>query len=89
MIIYALLQVVDNLLTFYEWLVFIYCILSWFPFKEGGFMSDVQHVISSIVEPYLNLFRRIIPPFMGIDFSPTVAIIVLFTVERIVFGLLL
>ena len=89
MIIYIVAEIIDKLLTFYEWLIIFYCIFSWFPFKEGGFMSDVKHVVASIVEPYLNLFRRIIPPFMGIDFSPTIAIIVLFVVEWIVFGLLL
>jgi YggT family protein len=33
--------------------------------------------LSPITDPYLNLFRSIIPPMGGIDFSPILAILVL------------
>ena len=89
LIIYVLVEIIDKLVQFYEILVCLYCILSWFPLREGGVMYDIQSVIASLVEPYLNLFRRIIPPIAGIDFSPTIAIIVLIAAERIVFSLLL
>ena len=36
-----------------------------------------------VVEPYLALFRRFIPPMSGIDFSPIVAIVVLRLVQRV------
>ena len=86
---YVLAQVIDKLVTFYEWLVIIYCLLSWFPIREGGILSDIASVIASLVEPYLSLFRRIIPPLGGIDFSPTIAIIALFAIENILFRILL
>jgi len=49
-----------------------------------GFLRDV-------VEPYLRLFRRILPSFGGFDFSPILAIITLsilnnIVVERIIHG---
>ncbi len=42
-----------------------------------GFVRD-------ICEPYLRIFRRILPSFGGIDFSPLIAIIVLGLVNEIV-----
>lgn len=66
-----LLQIVQ----FYIYLIIGYVILSWFP--VSGIVGDVQRVLASIVEPYLGLFRRIIPPIGMIDISPIVAIFVL------------
>jgi YggT family protein len=42
-----------------------------------GFLRDVA-------EPYLRLFRRLLPPIGMIDFTPMIAIIVLGVVWRIV-----
>jgi YggT family protein len=44
-----------------------------------GFLRD-------ICEPFLRLFRRIIPAFGGIDFSPLLAIFTLQIVNSIVVG---
>ena len=41
-----------------------------------GFLRDVT-------EPYLRLFRRILPSFGGLDFSPIVAILVLQLAARL------
>jgi YggT family protein len=40
------------------------------------------------VDPYLNIFRRIIPSFGMFDFSPILAIIVLLIVQSVVVGLI-
>ena len=45
-------------------------------------LYDVYRVLGSLVEPYLGLFRRFIPPMGGMDFSPLVAILVLQFVVR-------
>lgn len=51
-----------------------YVFMSWVPqVRESTF----GQVLSRLVEPYLSLFRRIIPPLGMIDFSPIVAIIAL------------
>ena len=42
-----------------------------------GFLRDV-------CEPYLRIFRRVLPSFGGIDFSPIIAIIVLGLFNQIV-----
>lgn len=64
-----------GLIRFYELLIVVYVLMSWFPVR--GMLYDVYSVLGSVVEPYLGIFRRVIPAFGGIDFSPWVAIIVL------------
>ncbi len=69
-------------------LICIYVLLSWFPIRQGGLVYDFGMVLQSICEPYLSIFRRIIPPFGGIDFSPVVAIIALNLIAQLVIGIL-
>lgn len=61
---------------FYTLLIFIYVLMSWLP-MSGGLIYDTYRVLGTIVEPYLGLFRRIIPPMGGLDLSPIVAILLL------------
>ncbi|WP_085830254.1 YggT family protein [Collinsella vaginalis] len=85
---YTLIQFVNLLFNFYNILIIVYCLLSWFPRRSQSFLDDLSRALDTIVGPYLNLFRRIIPSFGGIDFSPVVAIIALNVLERIIIGIL-
>ena len=82
-------RLVQTLFTFYSFLVLAYCLLSWFPIRSGGLMEDIGAVLQSIVGPYLNLFRRFLPPMGGIDWSPVLAILVLNLLENLIIRLLL
>lgn len=42
--------------------------------------------LREVCEPYLRIFRRIIPSIGMFDFSPMIAIIVLYVVESLVAG---
>ena len=44
----------------------------------------VIQFIRDVTEPYLRIFRRILPPFGGLDFSPILALIALTVVGRII-----
>jgi YggT family protein len=46
--------------------------------------NSVLQFLRDTCEPYLRLFRRVLPSFGGIDFSPLVAIIVLQLVNSLV-----
>lgn len=72
---FAVIRILTQVVNFYELLVFVYVLMSWFPVR--GMLYDVQNVLATIVEPYLGVFRRFIPVFGGIDFSPMAAILVL------------
>nr|WP_285839907.1 YggT family protein [Alkalihalophilus marmarensis] len=58
----------------YSFLIIGYILMSWFPNARE---SSFGQFLGSIVEPYLEPFRRFIPPLGMIDLSPIVAIIVL------------
>ena len=85
---YTLARLVVTLFNFYSTLVLVYCILTWIPMRQGGILQDIGYVLDRIVGPYLNLFRRIIPPMGGIDFSPVVAIIALNPIENLLIRVL-
>lgn len=75
----SIADLVDTLLRFYGLLIFVYVILSWF--RPSGFVFDIYRTLGTIVEPYVGIFRRILPTAgaggVGIDFSPFVAYLVL------------
>lgn len=86
---YRIVNLISALVNFYEWLVIIWCFMSWFPLREGSLIYDIAVVIDRIVSPYMNIFRRFIPPLSGMDFSPIVGLFVLSFGERLLFRLLL
>lgn len=67
-------SVLDTLLTFFSFALIIYILLSWFPNARE---SSFGQILGKICEPYLEPFRKIIPPLGMIDISPLVAIIAL------------
>ena len=71
-----------RLLDFYSILIVVWCIMSWIPIRSDGIVADVARALDTLVSPYMNLFRRIIPPLGGIDFSPILAIIVIQLIQR-------
>jgi YggT family protein len=83
---------VDALFTVYFILIIARIILSWIQqFRPIPYNLTLRAVIGFIedsVDPYLNVFRRWIPPLRlggaGLDLSPILAIIVLLIVQNIV-----
>jgi YggT family protein len=84
---------VDTLVLVYLVLIFIRIIMSWIPrIPYNRALNSVLKFVSDVTDPYLNLFRRIIPPLrMGpgaLDLSPIVATFVLLIVGGIVSGII-
>jgi len=48
----------------YSFVIFVYVIMSWIP-MGGGIVTDVYHALGKICDPFLDLFRRFIPPIGG------------------------
>ncbi len=81
--LYTVQRLLLTLVDFYVGLIIVYILMSWIP-NRTGWVADVYNVLARICEPYLGLFRRIIPPIGMIDLSPIVAIVVLQVVARVV-----
>jgi YggT family protein len=64
-----------NFLQIYLYLMIFRVLLTWFPNIDWS--SAPFSILSQLTDPYLNLFRSIIPPLGGIDFSPLIAFFVL------------
>ncbi len=62
-------------LEIYGYLLIARILLSWFQTAEWA--GNIISFLSPITDPYLNIFRSIIPPLGGIDFSAILAIIAL------------
>ncbi len=82
---------VDALFLVYVVLIFVRILMSWVPrIPRSATLRPVLDFITETTDPYLNLFRRIIPPIGGggmtMDVSPIIAIIVLLVAERILVG---
>ena len=59
----------------YMYLIIIRVLLTWFP--NIDFYKQPFEALSQLTDPYLNLFRSVIPPLGGIDISPILAILLL------------
>jgi uncharacterized protein YggT (Ycf19 family) len=78
-------QIADYLSTLiyvYSLLIFVYIIVNLLfaaglrpPYSRA--MDVVLSFLRDVVEPYLRIFRGILPSFGGLDFSPIIAIIAL------------
>jgi len=69
--VFSLLQ---QIIQIYSWALIIYILMSWFPNARE---SSIGQFLARICEPYLEPFRKIIPPIGMMDISPIVAFLVL------------
>jgi YggT family protein len=82
----------NTLLLVYIVLIFIRILMSWIPrMPYNRYLAAFLKFVSDVTDPYLNLFRRILPPVRmggaGLDLSPIVATFVLIIVGQILVGL--
>jgi YggT family protein len=80
---------VNTLVLVYLVLIFIRIIMTWLPrIPYNRYLDMVLNFVRDVTDPYLNLFRRFLPPVrMGpgaLDLSPIVATFVLIIVGSLV-----
>jgi YggT family protein len=84
---------VDALFTVYIVLIFARILVSWIPRPpSGGVGGSVIEFLRQTTDPYLNIFRRFLPPVggrgMALDLSPIIGVVVLFILQAVVTGLI-
>ncbi len=82
---YLIVNTVVNFIQLYLVLIFVRILLSWFQTAEWA--GKVISFLAPITDPYLNIFRSVIPPLGGIDFSAIIAIFVLQLIPNLLIGL--
>src|SRR5207245_11271505 len=90
-----LYDAVDNVASFvrvfvtvYSLLILAYIITSWVRLPYSTWLNRIQRFLYDVCDPYLRLFRRILPPIGPLDLSPMVGVIVLVVIDRIAHALL-
>lgn len=83
---------VDALIIVYIILVLLNVLSSWIPrMPYNPALRAVLDFVHETTDPYLNLFRRFLPPLGGggfaLDLSPVIGIIVLFLLQGLVVAL--
>ena len=79
-------RTVGLLFYFYYLILIIRIFLTWIPSIDWN--SQPFYWIRSITDPFLNIFRGIIPPIGMLDISPIVAIILLQIMQGVICGFL-
>ncbi|MGM0879544.1 MAG: YggT family protein [Bacillota bacterium] len=78
--IYSIVMLVQRIYTF---MIIGYVLLSWLPNARESFIGVF---LGKLVEPYLGIFRRFIPPIGGmLDLSPILAV---FALQFVAYGLI-
>ena len=81
MIAIKIINAIANCFYIYGLLIFVRCILTWFPINWD---SPIFFALRSATDIYLDLFRKIIPPLGMIDISPMVAFFVLIIIRNVI-----
>jgi len=76
----------DVFVGVYVLTIFIYVLTSWIQLPYS--LRPVQRFLYDVCEPYLRLWRRVLPTAGPIDLSPMVAVIALIAGERIAVAIL-
>ena len=87
----AVADYVNALFVVYLILIFIRILLSWIPrLPYNPVLHAVVTFVHDVTDPYLNVFRRVLPPVGGggfaLDLSPIIAIILLYILRAVIVG---
>jgi YggT family protein len=76
----------DVFVSVYTLAIFLYVITSWIQLPYA--LRPAQRFLDEVCEPYIRLWRRILPTAGPIDLSPIVAVIALVALDRIAVAIL-
>ena len=74
--------VLGQTLQIYSFILIVRVLLTWFPSIDWS--NGILAAICSITDPYLNIFRGVIPPIGGLDLSPILAFISLNLIQSLI-----
>ena len=80
-----LTHIINQIFNFYYILLILRIFLTWIP--NIDWRSQPYKGMSALTDPFLNIFRNIIPPIGGVlDISPILAFILLQILQGIIVG---
>ncbi len=90
--VFSIFQILDLLLQVATWIIIIQAILSWLVAfnvinTHNDFVRSLLNALDRITEPVYRPFRRILPDFGGIDFSPLVVLLLIYVLRILLSGM--
>jgi uncharacterized protein YggT (Ycf19 family) len=79
---------VDVFITLYSIVLIAYILMGWVRLPYSLTLDRIQHFVHDVSEPYLRLFRRLLPMAGPLDFSPILALLALGVIDRLVIWIL-
>jgi YggT family protein len=72
----------------YFLILFAYILMSWVRLPYSPWLNRLQRFLFDVSEPYLRIFRRLLPSFGPLDLSPMIAIFTLFILDLVIQSIL-
>ena len=72
----------------YILVILVYIITSWIRLPYSPTLNRIQRFLYDVCDPYLRLFRRVVPPLGPLDLSPMLAVIALLVVQQLLNAML-
>jgi YggT family protein len=79
---------VDVFIYVYVLVIFAFILTSWIRLPYSPWLNRIQRFLYDVCDPYLRLFRRVVPAIGPLDLSPVLAVIVLFAIQKALDALL-
>jgi YggT family protein len=68
---------VNVFISLYVLVILVYILTSWLRLPYSPTLNRIQRFLYDVCEPYLRLFRRLLPSAGAFDFSPMLAVFTL------------
>ena len=85
MVAYKIFSVLASTAQIFSFLLLIRVLLTWFPSIDWN--NGILSALCSLTDPYLNIFRGIIPPIGGFDISSLLAFLLLNVIQNLITNL--
>jgi YggT family protein len=83
----TLIYIIYAVAVVYSLFIFARIVLSWSPARPGSPVFLIKGALFTLTEPYLGLFRRLLPVArigsVGLDLSALVGLVILFIVIQV------
>ena len=88
----AFIDILIMLLWLLGWIIIAQAIISWLVVfnvinTQSDFVRSLLYALDRLTEPLYRPIRKILPDFGGIDFSPLVVLIIIWSLQRILQGM--
>ena len=79
---------INVFVSVYSLVILLYIVASWLRLPYSPWLNRIQRFLYDVSEPYLRLFRRLLPSFGPLDLSPMIGIIVLVILGQVAIRIL-